>query len=157
MPQDVVEFKIGAQRYQCAPIDLFTQLGIVARISPLYASGFAEMVPFMVWFRDAGISSLDNLTVEKVTQIMTPIAREVAKMSDADRNFVISSCLGAVARWRDPGGPWEPVWNKAANVAMLDDINDAMLALRISMEVVRIRLSSFFPERLFTFLEGATS
>ena len=152
---EAFEFEIDGRAYKVRSMDCFAQLAILAKVSPLLASGFGEIVAFVVAMRKEGIANLGNVPMERAAALLPPVARELAKMSDQDRREVIGACLDVVERKTDVGQGWAKIWNVAAGRAMFDDINnDLLLTLRIALNVFQGTFRRFFPESLSKFLAG---
>ena len=145
------DFRVGSSTYRVGrPMDAFTQLAVIARVSPLFASGFGEIIPLVISLRQQGINNIADAPLEKLSSVATPVARELAKMPDADRQFVLSSCLDLCERQEDGKQVWSKVWSSSAGRSMHQDINDDLgLMLRITLGVFQGTFSSFFPESLF--------
>ena len=125
-------------------MDAFTQMSVAAKISPLIASGFAELLPFAVRMRKEGIANIADVPLKDAAAMLGPVARELAKMPEEDRRFVISSCLSLCERQKDGSQGWETIWNAAANVSNQSDIqSDAVIMIRITIGVIHGTLSNF--------------
>jgi hypothetical protein len=130
-------------------MDAFTQMALVSKISPLLASGFGEAIPIVVSLRKEGMKNLADMPLEKLAAILTPVSRELAKMTNDDRLYIIGTCLNLCDRKHDGEQSFTKVWNDTAGRAMFDDINnDLSLMLRIVIGVLQVTFSSFFPESL---------
>ena len=146
----MAEFRVAECIYSVRNMDAFTQMALVSKISPLLASGFGEAIPIIVALRKSGVSNLADMPLEKLASIATPVARELSKMTDEDRNFIVGTCLDLCDRRRDGEQSFVKVWNHGAHRAMFDDINnDLSLMIRIVIGVLQVTFSSFFPESLF--------
>jgi len=145
-----MEFRIGDCAYrQTSRINAFDQMAIIAKISPLLASGFGELAPLIMKMRKDGLTSLEDMAIDKLGEIATPIATQLAKMSEPDRRFIIGACLGTVERKRDGEVGWAKIWSQEAGRAMFDDINfDFTLMLRIALGVFQETFAGFLPASL---------
>jgi hypothetical protein len=145
-----MEFRVNDCTYrQTARIDAFTQMAIISKISPLLASGFGELAPLLAQMRSEGVGNLATVSLDKLGQIVTPVARELAKMSDSDRKFIIGSLLSSVSRKRDGEVGWSKVWSVEADRSMHDDINnDLTVMLRIALGVFQETFAGFMPAGL---------
>ena len=138
------EFHIGEYTYRAKSMDAFTQMSVTAKISPLIASGFAELLPFAVKLRKDGIKNIADLPLKEAAAMLGPVAREMVKMPDEDRRYVISACLSLCERNKDGAQGWEPIWNHAAVISNQSDIqSDMILMLRITIGVIHGTLSNF--------------
>ena len=78
-----------------------------------------------------------------------PILEALAKLTDADCNYVFDLCLSAVQRLaggNGAGGTWTDIWNVRAGRLMFEDIELGEM-MQITMEVLRENLLSFFSVR----------
>lgn len=144
------EFRVGDFTYSVRRMDAFTQMAVVSKISPLLASGFGEAIPLVVRLRREGLNNIANMPLEELARIGTPIARELSKMTNDDRLYIVGTCLGVCDRRRNGEQSFSPVWNQTAQRSMFDDINNDMsLMIRVVLGVLQVTFSSFFPESLF--------
>lgn len=74
----------------------------------------------------------------------TTLLETFAALSDEDREFVVSRCLGSVKKKSGTG--WAVVWDKQANALLFQDMN-ALDLLDISTHVMEQSFRDFFPER----------
>ena len=138
------EFRVGTFTYRARSMDAFTQMSVAAKISPLVASGFAELLPFALKLAKTGVKNVADLPMKEATAMFAPVARELAKMPEEDRRFVISSCLSLCERQKDGANSWEPIWNHAAHISQQRDIQeDAVIMLRITIGVIHGTLANF--------------
>jgi hypothetical protein len=131
----------------------FVQLAIFTKLMPLLAAGAGELAPLITELRAKGFSGMASMPLEHLGQIITPVAREFAKMTEEDRRFIVGSCLAAVERKQDGKEGWHTVWNKEAQRAMFDDINDDLsVMLRITLFVLSETFAPFLPASLSNLL-----
>ena len=84
------------------------------------------------------------------------MTKALAAMPDADRDFIIASCLSICTRKFDGREGWGPIWNESAGASPCDDINsDISVLLKIILNVLRVTFTRFFPDSLFGSTEGA--
>ena len=154
-----MEMHIGDSTYRVArKMNGMVQWDIFAKISPLLASGFGELLPLFVEMKSQGMHSLAEVDIAKLAAIATPVAREFSRTSDADRRYVFSTCLACVDRKKDNEQAWAKVWNTDANVSMFSDINnDAILMGRITLGVLQGTFQSFFPASLSALIDGGSA
>lgn len=107
----MAEFEIKGVKYRSGVMDLTIQFHVVRRLGPLLDS-----------FRDMLDSKFDDGILA--------IASSLAKMSDADTEYVINACMSVVQREQSGGTGWAKVWSTQAKRAMFDDIDmPAMLQI----------------------------
>ena len=157
------QFRIGNGLYQTRPMDMFVQVEVLAKVTPLLASGFGEIVTFLNVMRSDAVASIGNQELEdkvkseistQVVQLLLPISRELAKMSTEDRQFIIGNCLSITERKLDGQETWTPIWNVEARMSNQKDIaDDVLLTLRITLGVIHTVFGRFFPESLSKLVE----
>lgn len=153
-----MEFRVGEFIYKARRMDAFTQMDVISRLSPLMASGFGEIVPLLHELRKEGLTNFADLPMDRLGSIAAPVARELAKMPDEDRHFVVKSCLDLCDRKRDGDERWAKVWSPQAGRAMFDDINnDISVMMRIVVGVLQGTFESFLPASLSGLIGGAKS
>lgn len=143
--------QINGATYRVArKMDVFKQMAVASKISPLLAAGLGELAPLLADMKREGIANLASMPLDKLGQIITPVSRELAKMSDEDRRMIIGSCLDLVDRKEDGKEGWARVWSADANRAMYEELNSD---LTVMLRVVALALQEVFA----TFLPGSLS
>lgn len=133
----MAEFKVGPNTYRSGKLDCFDQWNVFRRISPLWQSLFTAIAEA----RQKGIK-LDNLDFAAVASNLRPIADAVAKMTDADSDYVMKKCM-SVAHRQDPSTrTWMPLL--APHGALMFQDIDMMAMLRVSIETMQENLGGFF-------------
>lgn len=64
-------------------------------------------------------------------------------LSNADAEFVVNACMGALRRHDERHDSWAPVW--VSGRPMFDDI-DSKVVMYLVREVLRIRIGPFLPD-----------
>jgi hypothetical protein len=137
-------------------MDAFTQFDVIAKVSPLLASGFSEIVPFFIELRKEGIGSIADVPMQRAAQLFGPVSRELAKMPPEDRRYIMGACLGICERKQDGQQGFAPIWSDQAGRAIFDDINNNIsVMLRIAVAVIQGTFADFFPASLSGLLGGA--
>ena len=150
-----LKFRIDNFDYQSRPMNAKTQLLLVRKTLPIIAAGFGEFVPLFLEMRQAGLKGVLDANLHRASEMLTPIATEFAKLTEEDSWTILSSCLSLCERRADGADMWVQVWVPGAQAANGDDLNfDAMLMLRIALEVFRGNLTNFCPASLFELFEG---
>jgi hypothetical protein len=154
------EFTVAGVRYRTArKMDAFVQLGVMSRLSPLLASGFGEIVPLVMELKEKGLQIAD-VEMNRLMQMAVPVSHELAKISDADRNYIVGECLAVVDRENDSSKTegnrgWAPVWNREAKRAMFTEVNaDFSVMLRIVLTVLVETFSPFLGANLSSLVGG---
>jgi len=144
------EFEVDGVQYKCRNMGAFDQMDILTKLSPLLASGIVELLPLLAIVKELGLASIADLPKEEIIARAPGIARELAKMSSADRHFIVESCLSLCER-KVSADRWAPVWAVGAGRAMFDDINnDFWVMVRVAFGVLSHTPSfmRFFPAGL---------
>jgi hypothetical protein len=120
--------------------DQFEHTGHTYRVE-----GLTPMVEFHVARRMS--AALVSVVIDSMRrgdkESLLPEIMAWGAMSDADVEFVVNNCMGAVRR-RDPQREsWQPVWT--AGRPMFADI-DRETMMHLVREVLRIRIGPFLPE-----------
>jgi hypothetical protein len=149
--------QINGATYRVArKMDAFRQLAVASKISPLIASGVGELAPLLIELRRDGLGNLAAMPLDRLGQIITPVSRELAKMSEEDRRLIIGSCLELVDRKEDGREGWARVWSSDANRSMFEEINsDLAVMLRVVALALQEVFSNFLPASLSASRGGA--
>jgi len=141
----VLDFSIDGVAYKARNMDVFTQMKVLSKLSPLLASGFGEIIPLIKEARTRGVASLFSLPLEETVKHLAPVAEHLAKMSDEDRLIIVGSSLALVEKEVKPD-VWAGVWNAQAGHAMFREIDENLtLMLRLVFAVLQGTFSRFFP------------
>ncbi|HET6804876.1 MAG TPA: hypothetical protein VFH59_05465 [Frateuria sp.] len=131
------EFEINGQQYRAAKLDAFKQFHVSRRLAPVL-SGLAGTV-------EDGAADF--------SAFLQPIAEAVARMSDADCDFILDACLASVQRQQ--GTSWSFIYAGAKQALMFDDIDMAVM-LQIAAKVIQENLGGFFLDSVAN-LKASTS
>ncbi len=114
--QDIV---VNGISYRIGRLSALKQFHVVRRLAPLL-SGFREVSGDPI--------DLADLSVPEAVTMLGPLTEAVAGMSDADAEYIITTCLGVVERKQTGGGYAQVVTTD--HQILFDDIDmTAMLAL----------------------------
>lgn len=127
------ELPVGEDLYQIGRLSALSQFHVTRRVAPILAN--------------MGVSVIDSLRVsgklsdDDMVAVMGTAADVVSKMSDADVNYVIFTCLAVVRKKQ------ENVWAAVVNGQqfMFQDM-DMQLMMRLTVAVLKENLSSFFQQ-----------
>lgn len=131
-------FEVGAKKFKLGKIDAFNQFHIVRRIGPL----IAELVPTMGAVTKAkvdGLSEEEKLAV--FGKIAEPIMTGLARLSDADAEYVLFRLLASVEVYQDAFGTWAKI--ASSNGLMIQDLELPVL-LQAAGRALAFNLSGFF-------------
>lgn len=145
-----MDFRVNDCTYRMTSrLNAKTQFSILQKISPLLASGFGQLAPLLIQLKQEGVANVAEMTLAQLSQIATPVARELAAMSDADRDYILGTLLSVVERKRDGEIGWAKVWSPEVGRSMFDDVNnDFTVMLRIALGVFQETFSAFLPASL---------
>jgi len=121
----MTEFTINGHTYKIGKLNALTQFHVARRIAPV-VSGLGIFIE---------VAKADPLAA------IGPVAEAIGKMTDADSEYVIYTCLGAVQR-KQPGVNlgWGPVTSSGG--LMYDDI-DLPVMLQLVFHVLQVNLAGF--------------
>lgn len=121
----MTEFTISGNTYKAGKLDAFKQFHVARRIAPVL-SGLGVFIE---------VAKVDPLAA------VGPVAEAIGKMTDADSEYVIYTCLGVVQR-KQPGVNlgWGPVTSSGG--MMYDDIDMAVM-LQLVWHVLQVNLAGF--------------
>lgn len=125
--------EMNGKTYKIGKMNALAQFHVARRLLPALATagiGLAQLKE---------MSSLDDLMA-----LAVPISDVVSKMTDADANYIIFTCLQVVSREEvlEPGKPGRYAPVVSGNQLMYADI-DMMQMLRLAAEVVKENLGGF--------------
>lgn len=124
-----MNFEIKGVKYQSGKMDAMVAFHVTRRLAPVVPS-------FKSIFATAG----DGETRDILTAL-EPLADAIAKMSDADTEYILGACMKVTSR-EQPGGGWAPVWGPTSNRPLYEDI-DMLVMLQIAMHVLQETLGPF--------------
>lgn len=126
------EIEIEGNLYRVGRLNAFKQFHVVRRLAPaLFALGEVGSNPKNL---QDDISAL---------AAMGPVAEAVSKLSDADSEYVLNTCL-LVCKRQAEGGVWAPVKVQGAVNLQFDDIKLPTM-MRLVFETIKENLGNFFP------------
>ena len=117
-----MEFEIGGHTYRANRMDARSQFHITRRLAPV----FGELAPAMKG------GAMDAIA---------PLANAIAKLSDADADYILFGLLRSVSRKQPQGLGWAPV--AVGDVIMFDDITMPQM-IQIAWRALAYNLQDFF-------------
>jgi len=142
-----MEFEVDGVAYRVTKMDVFTQMDVLTKTSPLLAAGFVELLQLIELAKERGLASLADLPIPDLLSMAPNVARELSKMAPADQRFVVTTCLSFCERRTGDGKSWSKVWS--AGGSMYDEITaDLSRMLRIVWQVYNRTFARFFPVAL---------
>jgi hypothetical protein len=141
MLKDFQEFQVEGNAFkQTRPMGAKVQFHVLRRLSPL-------MDAFRSVMQARGATKPENML-----EALTPLARELSALPDADCDYVFDECLSLVSIKR--GNAWQPVWDRGSHALMHEDITMSAM-LMVTVSVIQESLASFLPNLSFGSLPGS--
>lgn len=131
-------FEAGGRKFKLGKLDAFRQFHIVRRIGPL----LAELMPALAGAaksRQEGMSETEKL--EEFASILQPVMMGLAKLSDADADYVLFRLLGAVEVFQPQFNTWAKV---ATDTGLMMQDMDLPVLLQAAGRSLMFNLSGFF-------------
>jgi hypothetical protein len=119
------------------------QFHCARRLGPLFGE-LITLAPRLMTMTPDGMS--DPLVAKSLQEAIEAFAGALAKIPDADCDYVLDRCMEVTQRLSGGNGHgmvWADVWSERAHKLMFDDIDMAEM-IRIASEVMRDNLSGFF-------------
>ncbi|MFJ6322260.1 MULTISPECIES: phage tail assembly chaperone [unclassified Rhizobium] len=129
----MAEFSVNGIKYRSGVMDAMTEFHVTRRLSPI-------------------IGSFRGMMDKKIEDGIGVIADVLAKMSNEDAEFIISSCMNVVEREEAGGRGWAKAWSPKAAKPMYDDITMAVM-IQIVFAVLGTVIGPFF-DALLSGLSG---
>jgi hypothetical protein len=144
----MIEFEIENKSFRFDKLTAMQQFHVSRKIAPL----LPPLMPIFVKIakekekeEKAAASGEDGRgmadALESIGPLLQPFADGLAEMSDDASEYVFGTCLGAV-RYRHNDN-WIPMWSVTGKVAMVIELNDVSLLLRIVVRVIAESLAPF--------------
>lgn len=135
MPQ--IDFEIGGLKYRAANLNAFKQIALAMKLAGV-AGALASFMD-----KKAKAQAKIELVEQSPIAMVEPILQAVAKLPQADVDFILSTCLEVVTMQQKGGAAWAPV-QVGPGQLMFPDILDGPVVLQICGKVLEANLSSFF-------------
>lgn len=133
---------------QLPELELEGQKYRIGKLSPLAAFHVMRRVMPLMHALGLGLGQIEALAGEELSEAtfargFVPVTEALAKMPDADVNYVISTSLGVVHRF--DGTRWAPV--QSGSSLMYQDITMPTM-IKLTMAVAKENLAGFFGDLL---------
>ena len=126
--------EINKVTYRVGKLPALAQFHVSRRLGPVIATMGIEL---------AQLKDGMKLDFSDFIPLLGPITDVMAKMSDADVNYIIFTSLGVVSRQQDEAGKkFAPI---TTNMSLLFEDIDMPVMLRLTVEVLRDNLQGFLP------------
>lgn len=143
----MLDFEINSHNYKTSKIGVMTQWAVTRRIAPVIGGILTpELLKQVMTLIPKGPDSEGQTVVDmdKMLEIFSgvfhPFIEALAKMSDADSEFVINNCLAVVHRQQKVGG-WQVVKPLGSGL-MFEDI-DMIEMMQLVLRVLIDNVGSF--------------
>lgn len=133
--QDLV-IDIGDDKYTIGRVDAIEQFHLFRRLGPVLATMGMEMFRLLSGSASGQVMSKTDWIV-----VAAPLVGEVAKMDQADVDYLIQHSLCVVRRRQ--GDAWAPLLDAQGGLMFAD--MGMVTMLRLILEVLRHNLGDFFP------------
>lgn len=142
MSGNLDEFQIGDFTYRAYNMSARVQFHVARRIGPLLVQ-LLPVAPQLTAPTPIGADGkpATNDKLLFVATLIEPLSEALAKLSDADCDYVLDECLSVVQR-RQEQGNWVNVWNRSAKASQFADI-DLSTMLQIVVKVLASQLTPF--------------
>lgn len=134
----MAEFEIAGRSYRSGKLSAMDAFHVLRRLSPVLGS-----------FRDIQNAASGGQGADLLAA-MEPIAMAIAKMPDADCDYILHACLKTVRRKDDGDRGWPVIWNAEARRPQYEDEFTLPLMLQIVVQVLQDNFSDFFSAALPT-------
>ena len=134
----MIEFEIEGKQFRFDKLTAMQQFHVSRKIAPL----IPPLLPVFDQIRKdeaKKLSVVDDFAA--IGPLLQPFADGLASMSDEASEYVFSTCLGAI-KYRH-GENWIQMWSVTGKVAMVVELNDASLLLRLVVRVISESLAPF--------------
>lgn len=129
----MAEITIDGNRYRTGRLTPYQQLHVARRLAPLLTGAEALI---------SAVMSEDDVDLRLALKQLAPVSEALAKMPDAEVEYVLDLCLGVVTRLdRDA---WSLVLPTPGAPPMFQDITMSVM-LQLAVAVIRENVESFFP------------
>lgn len=137
----MAQFDIGDVAYQSRRLPAMTELHVTRRLAPVINGMLPQMLA-AVAKGGGGAISVQAMDLKEASSIATAFVDFIAKMPDADANFVIAECC--MVTERKQGEAWSKIWTRGAPRPQFDDIRFPAMAM-IVFNVVKEAVVDFMP------------
>jgi hypothetical protein len=140
----MIEFEIEGKAFRFEKLTAMQQFHVSRKIAPLLPPLLPIFARIAKEKKDAdegkeGKGLADDL--ETIGPLLQPFADGLANMPDDASEYVFGNCLGAVRYLHN--GNWIAMWSVPGKVAMVMELNDFSLLLRIVVRVIAESLAPF--------------
>jgi hypothetical protein len=107
---EVLEFEVNGHGYRAGKLDAFQQWNVTRRLLPVIGGAtdsFLKATQAIAGGHDPKIA-LARLMETSATSIIEPLTQALGRLSDADSDFIITTCLSRVQR-RQGSNNWAPM------------------------------------------------
>lgn len=124
---------VNSQTYRIGKMPARTQFHVLRRLMPLLAS-VAPSATFL------GLEK-GEIDIDQFFGVLGPLSESLARMNDADLDFVINASLANVTR--GVNGQWAPVLAVDGRSFMFEDM-DMSVMLKLTIDAIKENYGNFF-------------
>ena len=132
----MAEFEIAGVEYSSGKLNAFQQLHLSRRLAPI----IPKLLPAFLGLQGVKVGDKFTTDLPKLADALEPFAEEIARMPEADVDYIIGLTMSVVRRKQGP--TWVRIWNDAAKVLQFDDIELPTL-IEICVKVIVDNLGPF--------------
>jgi hypothetical protein len=141
----MLEFTVREHRYRSRKMNARQQFHVARRLGPLFGQ-LLSMAPALAQAPNPNGETPGETTMA-FEHALEGFASALARVPDADCDYVLDRCMEATQRLSGTGNGaqpvWADVWNPRAARMMFEDINLPEM-MQIASEVLRDNLGNFF-------------
>ena len=147
MPQRENEFEYAGNKYSIGTMDLFTQIDIAAKLTPL-VTPFLELAKMdgdlKLISEGADLGASRDKILDAVFGKVERFSVLLSKMPNEDRHFIVRECLACVSRKPEGAVGWQKIWNADVSRMQYEDLATLPAAITICAHVIINKLAGFF-------------
>lgn len=155
MDNSTASISLGGNEYRVGKMTGLKQLHVVRRLSPLLAQ-LAPLIKSVKASADAQGGGVGAALLNMPMDNLTSIAEGLARLPDADVNYIIGSCLSVTSRRMIGDTGWAKVWNESADMPMFADI-ELPAMLQLTLTVIFHNLQGFMAAASMLGSQGAAT
>jgi hypothetical protein len=139
--KDRITFEVDGILYRHVPLPALTSFHVTRKLTPLL-TGIVPTLMAQAGADGGGLAALKNADFNKLgPDLLGRIAQSFSDLSDANAEFIISTCLTTVER-KDKES-WSRIWHASGKAMQYEDIDNMRSMLAIVVKVLEPILSDF--------------
>jgi hypothetical protein len=135
-----MDFEIGGYNYRVEKLNAIAQFHLSRKIAPLIPA----LAPVIVKYFEVGKGDLLGAKILQVAELAEPFAVALAEMTDEAAEQILMMALSKVQVQTDASkNVWMPLWNPAAKMASVLELNDFGHLLPVAIKAILFNLGNF--------------